>query len=242
MVNIYLLLIILTSQIRSLRFCLWSDICSFNCILVPSRHISLLVHIIFWSNCFHNIFIFWHPNIFICQFVSEMQMLSASPFIDLSIVWRDGQLPLSYPCLENVLVAALWFSSSHDPSLFALLVRSHSRPVTSCWDWTSQRCSAAWLLWIKWLQVSQHLNTCLSSGSYMMIVGIPQPGVCGCWVQTAGLMYLYLILSVQISAWAAIRCLPDTLHPTVLSLLSRCPVRRPWAGPPSCCKTNFAVW
>lgn len=221
----YLLLIILRSQIRS---CLSSEICSFNCILVPSRQISLILHIIFWSNRFHNVFIFWHPNIFIRQFLSEMQMLSASPFID---------------CLENVLVAACWFSSSHDPSLFfSSLVGSHSRPVTCCWDWTSQRCSAAWLLWIKWLQVSGHLNTCLSSVCYMMIVGIPQPGACGCWVQTAGLMYLYFILSVQISAWAAIRRLPDTLHPTVLSLLSRCPVRRRWAGPPSCCKTNFAVW
>lgn len=126
--------------------------------------------------------------------------------------------------------------------VFSSLLRSHSRPVTCCWDWTSPRCSAAWLLWIKWLQVSQHLNTCLSRVSCMIVVGIPQPGVCGCLVQTAGLMYFYFLLSVQISAWAAIRCLPDTLHPTALSLLSRCPVRRRWAGPPSCCKTNFAVW
>lgn len=125
--------------------------------------------------------------------------------------------------------------------VFYPLVHSHSRPVTCCWDWTSQRCSATWLLWIKWLQVSQHLNTRLGSVSYT-IVGIPQPRVCGCWVQTAGLVYLYFILSVQISAWAAIRRLADTLHPTVIGRLSRCPVRRHWVDPPSCCKTNFAVW
>lgn len=124
--------------------------------------------------------------------------------------------------------------------VFSSLVHSHLKPVTCCWDWTSQRCSAAWLLWTKWLQVSQHINT--GSVTDVIIVGISHPWARGWWVQTQGLVYLYLLLSVQISAWAAIRCLPGTLHPTVLSRLSRCPVRFHWADLPSCCKTNFAVW
>lgn len=42
------------------------------------------------------------------------------------------------------------------------LTHSRSKPVTCCWDLTSQRCWAVWWLWIKWLQVSQ--NMCNMSG------------------------------------------------------------------------------
>ena len=46
-----------------------------------------------------------------------------------------------------------YLSASH---LLSSITHSRSRPVTCCWAWTSQRCSAVWLHSIKWLQVSEN--------------------------------------------------------------------------------------